>query len=303
MDAITLDIAGRRLRAEGCGVGGMLRGMAGFRVFETDTGGGASKEAAWTVRFGAGDDATVRLEEKYKRSVTLHSFELEIDHSHCCLGVCEGGYTVRIWHDGGGRPPLTFFVDPVAKRAEATATDEVSWLRFGLWMVFTLLAAPEGLTPIHASTVVWGGRAVLCLGESGTGKSTHTRLWLENVAGSRLLNDDSPIIGVGDGCTMAYGSPWSGKTPCYHNEHVAVAAIVRLSQAPHNKIRRLGAVQALGALYPSCPPALAYDSGYTDHIVALLSKVIERTPIYHLECLPDREAALLCHDTIFGNEK
>jgi hypothetical protein len=53
---------------------------------------------------------------------------------------------------------------------------------------------PEWTAAIHASVIIHENQAVLFLGESGTGKSTHTRLWLENIPGTRLLNDDSPIL-------------------------------------------------------------------------------------------------------------
>ena len=153
---------------------------------------------------------------------------------------------------------------------------------------------------VHSSVVVRDGRAVLFLGESGTGKSTHTRLWLNNLDGSWLLNDDSPFIAVEQGQAVVYGSPWSGKTPCYRPERVPVAGIVRLSQAPHNRIRRLSPVAAFGALYPSLPPAFAYDEYLTDRLCALASSVLERVPVYHLECLPDRAAAELSCRTVLG---
>ncbi len=55
--------------------------------------------------------------------------------------------------------------------------------------------------------------AVMFLGESGTGKSTHSRMWLENIEGSTLLNDDAPAVRISADGTTAYGTPWSGKTP------------------------------------------------------------------------------------------
>ena len=142
--------------------------------------------------------------------------------------------------------------------------------------------------------------AVMFLGESGTGKSTHTRLWRENIDGAFLLNDDSPLIRCTDGIPTAYGSAWSGKTPCYINRSYPIRAIVRLSQAPHNRIRRLGTIQALGALLPSCPPAFAYDGRLQDNICDTLSAVLAKTEVYHLECLPDADAARLVCSTLFG---
>ena len=75
---------------------------------------------------------------------------------------------------------------------------------------------------------------------------------------------------------------------------------MRLSQAPHNRIRRLRPIEAIGALLPSAPPAFSRDEQLQDNVCTLLSQVIESVPVYHLECLPDADAARLSCQTVFG---
>lgn len=101
---------------------------------------------------------------------------------------------------------------------------------------------------------------------------------------------------------MVFGAPWSGKTPCYRNVCQPIRAIVRLSQAPHNRIRRLRAIEAIGALLPSCPPSFAHDETLEDAVCATVSAVVAQVPVYHLECRPDAAAAELACRTIFGGE-
>lgn len=173
-------------------------------------------------------------------------------------------------------------------------------LRFACWIAYGVATAPFKTVAIHTSTIVCEGKAILFLGESGTGKSTHTRLWRENIQGTVLLNDDSPILRIIDGEPWIYGSPWSGKTPCYKNESYPLAACVRLSQAPYNQIKRLSVAQGYGALHPSCPPDFAYSDELYDYISDTLSSLLSAVPVYHLACLPDADAAHLSHDTIFG---
>ena len=177
---------------------------------------------------------------------------------------------------------------------------DYSFVRFGIWFMLNIVAVQRLTAAVHSSVIVCHDEAVMFLGESGTGKSTHTRLWRENIEGATLLNDDSPFVGLRDGRVMAYGSPWSGKTPCYKNECYPIRAIVRLSQAPHNKMRQLRSLQAIGALLPSLPPAFAFDEKLEDAVMNVLSAVVSKVPVYHLECLPNAEAAQLSHDTIFG---
>lgn len=174
-----------------------------------------------------------------------------------------------------------------------------SFVRFGVWFMLNIVAVQHSVAAVHSSVIVCHNEAVMFLGESGTGKSTHTRLWRENIEGATLLNDDSPFVGVQNGRVVAFGSPWSGKTPCYKNESYPIRAIVRLSQAPHNSMRRLRSLFSVGALLPSLPPAFAFDEKLEDAVMNVLSAVISAVPVYHLECLPNAAAAQLSHDTIF----
>lgn len=173
-------------------------------------------------------------------------------------------------------------------------------VRFALWIAYGLATLPLQTIAIHTSAIEYKGRTVLFLGESGTGKSTHTRLWRENIKEAILLNDDSPILRVIDGKPWMFGSPWSGKTPCYKQESYPLAACVRLSQAPYNKIHRLTIPQGYAAIHPSCPPDFAYDDGLYDYISETLSDVLGQVPMYHLECLPNADAAFLSCQTVFG---
>ena len=101
-------------------------------------------------------------------------------------------------------------------------------LRFSLWMAMSIAVSYDKGILIHSSTLIYNKKAYLFLGESGTGKSTHTRLWREYIYGAGLLNDDSPLVRVIDGKIFAYGSPWSGKTPCFKNERYPLGGVVRL---------------------------------------------------------------------------
>lgn len=102
------------------------------------------------------------------------------------------------------------------------------------------------------------------------------------------------------GIPYVYGSPWSGKTPCYKTDSHELVGCVRLSQSPRNKIRKLNVMQAYAALHPSCPPDFAYDEKLYDYISRILNDILLSVPVYHLACLPDAEAARLSCKTIFG---
>ena len=166
-----------------------------------------------------------------------------------------------------------------------------------LMLVYAFSAAEMGTLLIHASVIKNNHRGYLFLGKSGTGKSTHSRLWLKHIANSELLNDDNPVITVGkDGATV-YGSPWSGKTPCYKNDSAPIGAFVRIKQEPTNHIGREGALQAFAVLLPSMS-TMKWDKRVHGGICDSVSRLIELTPLYTLGCRPDQEAAEVCHAAV-----
>lgn len=180
---------------------------------------------------------------------------------------------------------------------------DVTMTRLALWLVFGWSVIEKQTIAIHASSIVYKDKAVLFLGESGVGKSTHSRLWLENIKGVTLLNDDSPILQVKKGITLAYGSPWSGKTPCFCPIVKEVAAIIRLSQFQDNVIQPLNVHEAIGALYPSFPPCIMQNIYFEKFVYHILSGVLSHVPVYSLKCQPNAGAALLAFHSVFGAGK
>lgn len=229
----------------------------------------------------------------------LYSFRYE--EVEGLFGTMKGGYLLRLLLDGGKPLYLWTSGERSYRVAYLYGDYSVRLLRFALWMGYGLLSVEKRTALIHSSCIVYQRRAILFLGESGTGKSTHTRLWKEFIEGSELLNDDSPVIRADEGQIKVYGSPWSGKTSYYKTDSYPLAACVRLSQAPYNRIRRLNTIQSYAALHPSFPPEFAYDEALYDRVSDLLSTIIRSVPIYHLECLPDRAAAELVSRTLFGS--
>ena len=162
-----------------------------------------------------------------------------------------------------------------------------------LKMMYDLATAGKDTLHVHAAVVSCGGKGYLFLGPSGTGKSTHAQLWIKHIGGTELVNDDNPVVRDG----VVYGSPWSGKTPCYRNVSYPIGGIVMLSQAPYNKIRRLSGIEAYVDLAESVGGKI-WDSRIAEGLHQAENKLASTVPMWHLECLPDEEAARLCYDTI-----
>ena len=170
-------------------------------------------------------------------------------------------------------------------------------LNNALMMMFAFAAADKLTVLMHASVIRKDGIGYLCLGVSGTGKSTHTANWLKYIPGTDLMNDDNPVVRVIDGVATVYGSPWSGKTPCYRDVEAPIGGFLQLKQAPHNIIRRQSVVEAFASLLPSCS-VMKWDRrdyiGTCDTVQAL----IERVPTFFFENLPNEEAVWMSYNAM-----
>lgn len=278
-------VAGHRFSVSGELLCGAVEAIAGFKPFQVEVNDDI------LFSFVEGDDAPCMASVQY---------EFVYEDVTGVFGRTEKGFILvlrpageeafYLWHDEG------------EDTVQLCGNWSVRLYRFALWVGYGLMVLPFDTVAIHSSCIVYKDKAALFLGESGTGKSTHTRLWRESIDGATLLNDDSPILRIEDGKVWAYGSPWSGKTPCYKQQRYELAGCVRLSQAPYNQMKRLTVLQAYGAIHPSCPPEFAYDSRLYDYVSSFIDKLISIVKFFHLACLPDREAAKLSCKTLFTEQ-
>ena len=159
----------------------------------------------------------------------------------------------------------------------------------------------DGLV-LHASAVVLDGYAYLFSAKSGTGKSTHTRLWLDSF-GDRafILNDDKPALRLEDGVWYAYGTPWSGKHDISVNARVPVAGICMIRRSEENTIRSLGGSQAIFALLEqTLRPA---DPVLRAKLMELLDKLLTMVPVWEMGCNMDPEAARISYEAMSQGRK
>lgn len=168
-----------------------------------------------------------------------------------------------------------------------------------IMIMYTYNASRFSTLLVHSSVIREEGKARLFLGTSGTGKSTHSRLWLNEIKNCDLINDDNPVIRLmkdeeGKERLYVFGSPWSGKTPCYRNIKVEVGSIVRLKQAGTNEIKELKGIQAYAGMVTSAS-AIKWDREIMDNLASTASRIVSLVSCFELSCRPEPEAARLCH--------
>ena len=228
--------------------------------------------------------------------------------------VNDMGHTKLYRSNGGYRIELRYGKDVQPHIADVNSdfTEVDAFLRWDdryvslalssmLRIVYSQAVLPHSAVSLHTSVVVNDGKAVLFMGKSGTGKSTHSRLWLKNIPGTSLLNDDNPIVRLREDEAVVYGSPWSGKTHCYLNESAPVAAFVRLKQAPYNEFAIKEDVDAFKALLPGCS-VVRHDSMLHSSLCATLIGLSSLVIVGEMACLPNKEAAEICYANVIPSE-
>lgn len=209
----------------------------------------------------------------------------------------EGGYRIDI-HDAGGTHCGALHTDHDGKEATLylTATEDAGRrfaIRNALMITYAFATADKDTALMHASVVSLGGKGYVMTAPSGTGKSTHTALWQKCFEGCELVNDDNPIIRIIDGKPMVYGSPWSGKLPCYRNVSHPVGAFVRIYQENWNNIHPLRPLEAYTALL-SAVSCMVWDRRMQTGVSATVAAMVEGSRVFRLGCRPNEAAARLC---------
>ena len=148
---------------------------------------------------------------------------------------------------------------------------------------------------MHGAVVAVDERAWLFTAPSGTGKTTHIRLWLENIKGSYVVNGDKPLIHIGGKITV-YGTPWAGKEGMQKNVGVKLCGIVFLERGKENRIERIAFPQALPTLVQqSYRPN---DKVALEKTLGLIGKLGGSIPLYRLQCNMLPEAAFTAYKTL-----
>ncbi len=151
---------------------------------------------------------------------------------------------------------------------------------------------------IHASAIVKDGYAYLFSAPCGTGKSTHTSMWIEAFGKDNviMLNDDKPALKKEDGRWYAYGTPWCGKSGINANLKVPLGGICVLTRGKTNEIKPLtgpGAVFAV--LEQTVRPA---DSKNRTALLGLIDDMLTTVPIWKLSCTPTPDAAYCSYEAM-----
>ena len=168
-----------------------------------------------------------------------------------------------------------------------------------LGLVFDYVVQMYGGFVFHSSSVCYNGAGVAFSAKSGTGKSTHTALWLNNFEGSFILNDDTPLIyKAADGEFYISGTPWAGTTGINRNVSVPIKALVSLERGIDNSIVPITPAQSMSFLFEGIKAPL--NGLMLSNILETFNSLFAKVRIYKLKCNMHPSAAILSQKTIYS---
>lgn len=151
----------------------------------------------------------------------------------------------------------------------------------------------------HGSVVAVNGAGYLFTAKSGTGKSTHTRLWREYLGESAVMvNDDKPLIQIKGNRILVYGTPWDGKHHLSNNIYVPLKSVCILARSAENHIERITKSYAFPMLLqqayrPKNPVKMK-------KTLEILERISDNIVLYKLDCNMEIEAAKTAYNIMKG---
>lgn len=162
--------------------------------------------------------------------------------------------------------------------------------------IFFTWMQQKGILAVHSSSLIYNDKAYLFSASSGTGKTTHTNMWVERY-GVEILDGDVTAICIEDGEPIAYGLPWCGTSKLYLNKRVLLGGIIFLTRSCHNSVSKLTPFEAILRLAARCFTP-TWTKELTNLNLSIAENLVAKTHCCLLSCLPNQEAVDTMKDYI-----
>lgn len=164
---------------------------------------------------------------------------------------------------------------------------------------FNSLVLKNGGITLHGSCISYKGNAIIFSANSGVGKSTQSKLWIEKYKQDILyVNDDKPVIYNENNNYYVYGSPWSGKDGINTNVKVPLKAIIFIKRDCDNWIEEMSISEKMLNLTEQVYRPY-YDRKLDVKAINFLSKLVIDIPIFCLHCNINYDAVDVVYNKIF----
>lgn len=154
---------------------------------------------------------------------------------------------------------------------------------------------------MHSAAIEMRGQALAFAAKSGTGKSTHIRLWRDRFGHEvHIINGDKPIYRFIDGRLYACGTPWRGKEGWGRNVMYPLKALCFLEQGTENRLKPLPPGEAMPRLFHQL--LLPKEPEHMECFLSLVDRMLETTPCYLMRCDESLAAAEAAWQGLMGGD-
>lgn len=157
-----------------------------------------------------------------------------------------------------------------------------------LSLIMPVAMLKHGVLTFHGVLMEHEGRGIIISAPSGTGKTTHARMW-RDIKNALIINGDRATCRKMDGVWTGFGLPWSGTSGEQINRSVPLTALVVLERGEQNEAHRITGLEAFGAVWPHVQYP-CWDEKLVGTALDLTNDFLNHIPIIRLQCRPDAEA-------------
>ena len=208
--------------------------------------------------------------------------------------------------DGEGEPDISLRYsreqaeELLGRMAQGTTLAQAE--SFGVSCIFNRSIIRFRAMLVHSSALVLDGKAYLFSADSGVGKSTHTRLWLQ-VFGDRvhIMNDDKPVVRIADDGIFACGTPFDGGSGIALNETFPLGAIIFIERGEENAVRVPSEKEIIQRLYFQTARFVGPQTA--DMMLGNFDSLIGRAKFLILTCNTDISAARVAYRAVKDSEQ
>ncbi|MBQ9068653.1 MAG: hypothetical protein IJ131_06265 [Eggerthellaceae bacterium] len=229
-----------------------------------------------------GHTFSIRLANLVVQVATLHAATYELCQSYLCDKDCPFDISVSVRQRD---------IDHERTQDVQGAFDDPYYETLAVYRAIAEELPRFGRMLVHGSAVAIGNRSWLFMAPSGTGKSTHARWWRTAFANENpyVINDDKPIVRVGEDGVFVYGTPWDGKERLSTNACARLAAIGLLKQGEQDFAQRADTHSATPELMRHAYRPVSANAARST--IELVLKIAEEVPLFHLRVTDSIQAA------------
>lgn len=151
---------------------------------------------------------------------------------------------------------------------------------------------------LHGAAIEYKGKCFIFVAPSGTGKTTHIKMWIDYLDELKIINGDKPIIRIIDNVPVVFGTPWMGKEYMGSNDSCRLDSIVVLKRGDGDYIRKVDKQDYLQDLISK----VYIPKNNMIETFDIIEQVYKNIDVYELHCTMNESAFITSFEELTGEK-